>query len=401
MRYALLILFLVAAEVRAQGSNVSKSPIPGDQVTPEYENSREGRIPGDNVVPNIDLSKAKGLQEMLNKANREFAEYADRTNGIPPSSGATIPEHPQPQGIEVIPPQEKSIPSGIKINQTKRHFPRETANPQIPPSDPTSTLGGGDTKVFAENIRFRNALSGVETVTLPSNSVASATIEAGVKVRLGTEMRMPVRVDYAFLGPNKTVVEMTGCNAWISVIPDPSTSRICGDKGTLSCRSPTGQTFNLDFKLQIIDQKDNYVCLDSVTVLNGKGMAALAEFGQGAATAFGQAMAAAQVSTQVQSSPEGNVGVTGANVSGDQTKYIAGQTVAGASGKFLNWYADFQISRQPSQEVESGRKIYIAIDGEIQVPKIFFDGEPESTDSRKLNTSDSLMKQVAEGKKGG
>ncbi len=390
-----LAILAILIPMPAFAEDVSRAPVKGDQVTPTYQHG-DGRLPGDNVVPNIDLGKNSQVQDILRKAEAEYREMAEKINAgtVPPPIGASVSEHPAPQGIEVTPSEETQ---GKTVTVTKRKNPARSNSVKEPAvvaprieAQPRFSFTG-EAKVFSENLPLKS-LATQDTVTLPSNSAAMATLEAGVKVRLGSEMRMPVRLDYAFLGPNNAVVEMTGCNAWISVSPDPSTSRICGDKGTISCRANNGQTFNLDFRLQIVDQADNYTCMDAQIVLNGKGEAALAGFGEGAVNAFGTAMAAAQVSTQVQTSPEGNVGVTGANVTGDKNKYIAGQTLAGASANWLNWYVEFQKSRQPSLDAPSGKKIYLTIDGEVPIPRIFFQ-ESTDPDARKLNTNISLMKK--------
>lgn len=345
---------------------ISRRAVSGDQVTPNY-GEEERRIPGDNVIPHISMDNAAGLQDVLNSAKKEYAKIIDRI--ILRDQESTVEQHPQPNGVKVEKPSGTTAPRRRTIRRSRQ--PRNEA------------------KIFEENLRYRSALSGVPTISLPSHSSAVATVNYGLKVINGEQRRLAVTLNYAFLGPNKTVVELTGCGAYITVSSIQSTARLCGEVGDLTCKTKDGQTFTIPFKAHIVDSEDNFECAAGVNVHNGKLTAGALAFLVDGTAQFGKAMAAAQVTTQVQTNNEGSTGVTGSNVTGNKNKYIAGQTISGATGRFLNWHLDFYQSLQPTTEVGGGKKIFLYTDGDAEIPKIFFVSKKEK-DRSKVNTTGSL-----------
>lgn len=370
---------------------ILSSPLFGDKVVPEYEETAEqDLLPGDNVLPHLDMRKDPLLQTVLSKADKKLVEMLQEHNAKTEPAGTTVETHPEPD--RVVPDTSASSPASSGRRSVNRGKVQASPPVNTSPAQPPSPFAGRNAKVFHRNLTFATRLKRVPTVIIPSNSVALATVVAGVKVRNSRKVRLPIRLDYAFLGPNKAVVEMTGCEAYVNVASDINVSRLYGEIGNLSCMAPDGQTLNIPFQAHLVDAEDNYMGVEGTTVLNGKVEAGLMAFLSDATSAFGKAMAAAQVTTQVQTTQDGP-GISGSNVTGDKNKYIAGQTISGATGRFLNWWVDFYQGLQPSVELESGRKIFFLTDGEHEVPKVFFGqavSDPES-DFKRVNTSKSLM----------
>lgn len=358
--YALIMT--IAGPVVAE--SISRKAVTGDQVTPNY-GEEERRIPGDNVIPHITIDNAAGLQDVLNDAKKEYAKIVDRIIKQDPES--SVEQHPQPKGI--------------KVRTSKPIYSRRR---RITPKPPRN-----DAKIFEENLKYRSSLVGIPTITLPSHSSAPATINYGVKAINGDNRRLAVTLNYSFLGPNNTVVELTGCGAYVTVTSVQSTARLCGEVADLTCRTEEGQVFTIPFKAHLVDAEDNFECVKGVIVHNGKLTAGALAFLSDGTDAFGKAMAAAQVTTQVQTNDDGARGVTGSNVTGNKNKYIAGQTISGATGRFLNWHLDFYQSLQPTTEVGGGQKVFLYTDGDTEIPKIFFVSKKE-TDKSKVNTKGSL-----------
>lgn len=370
---------------------ILSSPLFGDKVVPEYEeNAQQDLLPGDNVLPHLDMRQDPLLQTVLSKADKKLVEMLQEHNAKTEPAGTTVETHPEPD--RVVPDTSASSPASSGSGRRSVNRGRVQAPPpvNINPAQPPSPFAGRNAQVFHRNLTFATRLKRVPTVNIPSNSVALATVVAGVKVRNSRKMRMPIRLDYAFLGPNKAVVEMTGCEAFVNVASDIHVSRIYGEIGNLSCKAPDGETMNIPFQAHLIDNQDNFVGVEGTTVLNGKMEAGLMAFLSDATSAFGKAMAAAQVTTQVQTTQDGP-GISGSNVTGDKNKYIAGQTISGATGRFLNWWVDFYQGLQPTVEVASGRKIFFMTDGEHEVPKVFFGKTVSDSAIKRVNTSKSLM----------
>ena len=361
MMVIFIYLIFIGSELFA---DISLNPVVGDQIMPNYGEEKK-RIPGDNVVPHISFDHA-GLQEVLKNASRHYSKIVDNIIEEEDSS-STVTDHPKPNGIKV-----------------KEIFRKEPTRRPVLRKEKTQ---GNDVKVFTENLKYRSKLAGLPTISLPSHSSALATINYGLKVSGDEKRRLALSLNYAFLGPNKAVVEMTGCGAFITVNSVTSTARLCGEVGDLTCRAPNGETFTIPFRAHVVDTEDNYECVKGKNILNGKLTAGMLAFLTDGTEQFGKAMAAAQVTTQVQTNNDNSVGVSGANVSGDKNKYIAGQSIAGATGRFLNWHLDFYQSMQPTTEVGGGHQVYLYTDGDAKIPKIFF-----VTDKKiKVNTSESLV----------
>ena len=369
VKQCLLIWLGLIGAKRLAATELSGNPIEGDRVVPEYQRARSReRLPGDRVLPHLDLSQEANIHKLLEPLEQRFASQLE---GV--KLADVVEEHPKPSPIVPKKPAAPKLRAKATAPQPPPFFARE------------------NTKVFHENAGYAQQLSGLEVLSLPSNSAALATVVAGLKVRPGASMRLPVTLNYAFLGPNEAVVEMSGCEAYISVESDVNVSRLYGELGSLSCRAPTGQTFNIAFKAHIVDEQDNFVGVEGRTVLNGKLSAGLLAFLQDGTSAFGKAMAAAQVTTQVQTSSEGKQGVSGSNVKGNKDQYIAGQTIAGATGRFLNWWVDYYQAMQPTVEVASGRKLFLLSDGEFEIPKVFFGDVVEPQKLSRVNTRATLI----------
>lgn len=365
MKFLTITLFLFSVNGFTQAP--SGNSIYSDQVTPKLTTEEDKIIPEDRVLPNISL-KDHFLRKSIEASKK-------------------ILENPQKEAHKEAPVAEKPLPSIA-----------EESTPAPPGLDEVHVVSSSiqkepsyedqnDIRIFKSNLRYIKNNDAPKTITLPSGSSALATLLSGIE--LASEVKsIDVRLDYAFLGPNKTVVELTGCIAWVKLSADYSTERLFGSAYSISCRSPDGKTFDLPIVAHIKDERDEYLGIKGKLLANGKLAAAALSFLRDGTTAFGEAMAKSQTNTEVVGGGLSGTTATGTNVSGSKDSYIIGQTAAGASGKFLNWWVDYYTKLSPTIAVSPGTKIYLSVEGEIQIPEVFFTANNSSI--HRINTNDSI-----------
>jgi hypothetical protein len=360
MRY----LIFIALIVKANASDLPSSDvISGDQVISTFNTeSSNKQIPEDQVLGNIQQRniekkldemgiKDPGLRKNILKSNNFL-----KNMGVRPDSSQAKEDK-----IKV----SASAPKRNKQKIIKRKIKRvKKSSIQIYPMAPEI--------VQAE----------AETITLPSASLAPATLMAGIEVA-AEKRQVDVKLDYAFVGPNGSVVDLSNCHTWVDVYGNYNTERIYGETSSISCRAPNGKTFEIAIQGQLRDEKDEYIGVKAELLMRGKAKAMGMEFLQGAIKGYGEATAAAQVTTEVVSGTVNTNPTSGQNITGNQDKYITGQAVASAAGNFLDWYIDFYKSLAPTLATPPGKKVYLSIKGEIQIPKVFFK-------DAKLNTNSTL-----------
>lgn len=358
----IIILFLVVFSSYSEAQNLpSENLINSDQVTPNLGGDGSKEIPEDRVLPNMNISDISLLDKI--KESRSILDNATKNIILPtrPSKGDKT-SAPQLADVEII-KDELQPPIIDEVS---------TINSAIEQKSFEDTAGG--VRIFTKNLRYSQDSLSPKTITLPSGSSALATLLGGLEVS-SNEVKIDVRIDYAFLGPNKTVVELNGCIAWVRFRADFSTERLYGSAYSISCKAPNGKTFELPIVGHIKDEEDEYIGAKGKLIPNGKLAASVLGFLQDGASAYGDALAKAQTTTTV--TPGSGLGspATGENVTQDRAAYISGQTIAGASGKFLNWWVDHYTQLAPTIAVAPGKKIFISIEGEVQIPELFFEDE--------------------------
>jgi hypothetical protein len=109
-----------------------------------------------------------------------------------------------------------------------------------------------------------------------------------------------------------------------------------------------------------------------------------------ATTEFGKAMAAAQIRTDVVGGGENYAPKSAENVTGNKAEYIVGKSSQAAIANFMNWWVDFYTNLSPTIAIGPGAKIFIAIEEEVQIPKMFFESSLDKNEldkeQKRLNT---------------
>lgn len=332
---------------------------PGPAANPGSEKSK--LLPGDPTISTYEITDPE-VRKLVEKAQATMSQA---------QSMETAPSTAQePAAVKV--PEPTGVPSVALPDPEVKRLPRRARSVSLK-SD--AGVGFSDmpsgVRVFSQGVMAAKMGPG-GSYTLPSTSIALATTLYGVEATGSEERFIPAELNYAWLGPNGAVVEMKNCRLWIRVRGDYSTERVYGKAETLSCRAPGGETFDMPVEAFMVDQEQEYLGAHGELVAHGKALATAMTFLSDGVKAFGSAMAAAQVTTEVATSGGLGEPVKGTNVGGDKTKYIAGQSLSGSSAKFLDWWIDYYQGLSPTIAIGPGKKIYLALKRTVQVPKIFF-----------------------------
>jgi hypothetical protein len=231
------------------------------------------------------------------------------------------------------------------------------------------------TVIFHRNIKYANAFVTNDYVSLPSGSSALVTLKAGLELSdSDVDQIIDARIDYAFLGPNGSVVELNGCTMWLVLNSRKLTERLVGRPTDISCRMPTsGRTFNIVVHTGvIIDSKDEYLGVRGKLLKRGAVQEFLVEFLQKSVAGFGSAIAASQITSTAVSGENSGVFST-QNVTGSKSKYATGTAMNEvAQSKFLNWWVNYYQDLSPTIAVKPGTKMFVTIKDELKIPKQFF-----------------------------
>lgn len=387
------IIFTFASHSLAQNLPQGTA-LPGDTLIPLGKSSGRGNahntLPGDQTIPSTQAYEigdhelraaiAKSRQA-LDEARQKVMEK-DQTTSLPVAESAAVDgstianEDFAPPAIE--PPPSPEPPAKPRSPASANNVAAKTLPAYSDHSD--------GVRVFNRAVQSAVGV-GKDTYTLPSTSVALATTLYGIEATGSIDRTVPAELNYAWLGPNGSVVEMKNCRLWILVRGDYSTERVYGTSQSMTCRTPSGETFDIPIEAHMIDQSEEYLGARGTLVARGKALASAMSFLSDGVKAFGTAMAAAQVATEVSSGGFGE-SVKGSNVGGDKTQYIVGQSLAGSSAKFLDWWIGYYQSLSPTIAIGPGKKIYLAIQRTVQVPKIFF-GSPVTATSLAALTAEA------------
>lgn len=370
----ILILLACMHSLNAKSELPSSQAINSDQVITDFKEKKK-YIPEDQVISDFEVNDPE-VNKMLREAKKAFEDLAKPKKEMIPEERVKV-ELPQLPEIKVdIVKKTQSSVKKRKIRKKKRKTTHVDLNNGV--------------RIFKRHNKVKKRVKGVEVVSLPSGSTALATVMYGAEVAKEKRPVM-VRLDWAFLGPNKAVVELKGCVMWMNVSGNYNTERIYGTANQVSCRAPNGKTFEVKVLAHMIDKKDEYLGVKSKLLTRGKIAAAAMSFLAGGTKAFGEAMAAAQTTNNVSSTGAQIPPVETNNITGNQEKYIIGKTAGQAAGRFLDWFVDYYTSLSPTLAMPPGTKVFLTTQGEIKIPKVFFKEKLEKGEvARKMNTEISI-----------
>lgn len=360
-----LALFLVALFVYPKlviAELPSGTYVPGDIVVPENKDPQEAdKLPGDRVFSG--LSNPRGVS-VRNVTKLKPVEAKEIQLKRPQVRDADLESARILKKIKQAQQEKKTAKKPAKKQARRRYRPRKVSKMVLKKNS--------GIQVYRQNMkRAASMRKQADMISLPSASIVIGTSLFGVEAVPTVDRPVLVELNYVWLGPNMAVVEMTNCRTWLDVRGDYTTQRVMGLAKEITCRAPSGTVFDIPIHAYIIDEGEEYLGAKGVVVARGKAISSALTFLQDGVSAFGKAMGAAQVTTSVTSA-ETSGSATRTNITGNQYKYMAGESISGSTAKFLNWWIKYYQSLQPTVAIGPGKKIYLAIRGSVNIPRVFF-----------------------------
>lgn len=349
-RSLVLAALFFATQLLAFDTKSSISPSQGDKNTAPITEESDSEIPGDRVLP----PKAENhIDEIIRKA-REALEVEQKkiTNE---TDFAALEEK---KDIQNIAPQK--VP--------KKRFVRKVIHDEPKVIEPFTYLGlSGETiSVFSSNLRTKKE----ETITVPSGSHAFGRAKFGEEVTAKGEREIVAQLDYAFLGPNESIVEMTGCVVWFTVNSDFHSQKVRGQAKDLTCVSPSGRVFTVAVEGVLVGAAKEYGGTESSLIMRGPAKAAALKFLGDITSAYGNALSTMETTTRAIRAGEDRDS-TVSNVTGDKSKFVGGKVLE-ANGEFLKYISSFFQAMEPTLALAPGTKIHFVNRYNVEIPKEFF-----------------------------
>lgn len=203
-------------------------------------------------------------------------------------------------------------------------------------------------------------------VKIPAGSFVKAKLLTGVEAPEGKALPVLLQADYAFVGPNKSRVDLAGCFLIAKSSGNLSIERVEMQATKISCVSKSGRMFEKGLNGFVADAKDNsFAVLGRVNSKQDRvaSMAFLSSIVEG----VGKAIQQAQTTNQTNA-----LGGNSSMITGDQGKYIAAGGVGSAASMVTNWYLKHAQNLLPTINVGSGQDVWIVIQDSVDLPNWYF-----------------------------
>lgn len=225
----------------------------------------------------------------------------------------------------------------------------------------------------------------LETITLPSGSFVKAKNITGVEAPEGKALPVLMQLDYAFIGPNRSKIDLSGCFMIAKSMGNLSIERAEIQATKLSCVSRSGRSFELEINGFVADNKDNsFGMIGEVSSKqdNAAAMAFLSSIVEGVGGAISQA--------QMTQTTNG-MGGSSAVLTGDQGKFLAASGANNAASTVTQWYLKHAQNLLPTINIGSGMDAWIVMQDSVDLPNWYFK-KPLTT----INQNFSFLSRFAE-----
>jgi hypothetical protein len=203
-------------------------------------------------------------------------------------------------------------------------------------------------------------------VKLPSGSFVKAKLLTGIEAPEGKALPVLMQADYAFVGPNKSRVDLSGCFIIAKSTGNMSIERVEMQATKISCVSKSGRSFERKLSGYVADGKDNsFAVMGAVNSKQDRvaSMAFLASVVDG----IGKAVSQAQTTTIT-----GSDGSSAMNITGSKGRYIAASGASNAAATVTSWYLKHAEKLLPTINVGSGQEVWLIIQEPVSLPNWYF-----------------------------
>ena len=214
-----------------------------------------------------------------------------------------------------------------------------------------------------------------DSVTLPSGSYVKAKLMTGVAAPEGRTYPVLLQLDFAFVMPNKTKLDLAGCFMIAKSQGDLSTERVQMQATKLSCVSKQGKMFEREVNGFVADDKDNSFAVSGIVHSKQDRVATMA-FLSSIVEGVGKAIQQAQTTQQTNA-----LGGSQSIVTGDQASYMAAGGASQAAGMVTQWYLKQAQNLLPTINVGSGQDVWIVMHDSVKLPNSYFAKNTHTEDS--------------------
>ena len=331
----------------------------------------------------IYTEKVQALEEKMDELTKKIDELSQ--NGL-----AAVPPSEEAQGAPPAP--EAELPAPV-FNHSMRPYPTTTvaearqplpqapapsmpamasASPQPTLELPRFTKTGPSIISFPVKSKEREPDLGV---SLPAGSFVKAKLLTGIEAPEGKALPVLMQADYAFVGPNKSRVDLSGCFLIAKSTGNLSIERVEMQVSKISCVAKSGKMFERDLSGYIADGKDNSFAVMGEVNSKQDRVAATA-FLSSVVEGISKAIAQAQTTTTMNGAGGSNTTITG-----DQGKYIAAGGASNAASTVTQWYLKHAESLLPTINVGSGQDVWVIVQDSVALPNWYFESHRSSDGS--------------------
>ena len=325
------------------------------------------------------------LMQRLNQMEKTLAQVkeasikAEASQNLPPTNSAQPAASPTPQ--------TQTTPENVKVSASQQQFQTEIVN-----SKTTPRIGGGHLRPdpvgpalisFPVDTKSKDAQN---TVVLPSGSFVRAKLLTGVEAPEGKPLPVLMQADFAFVGPNKTRIDLSGCFLIAKSTGNLSIERVEMQVSKMSCVSKSGKSFEKDISGFVADDKDNSFAVIGTVNSKQDRVAAMA-FLSSVVDGIGKSIQAAQTATTVTEK-----GQASTNVTGDDARYILGGGASNAATMITQWYLKQAQSLLPTINVGSGQDVWLILQEGVELPNWYF--KKSTQNQRSLDHVFSYLSRV-------
>lgn len=223
-----------------------------------------------------------------------------------------------------------------------------------------TVLGSGGPAIISFPVKT-NSKSPSLGVKLPSGSYVKAKLLTGVEAPEGKATPVLLQADYAFIGPNKSKVDLSGCFLIAKSTGNLSIERVEMQTTKISCVSRSGNMFERPLSGFVADNTDNSFAVIGEVNSKQDRVAAMA-FLSSVVAGISSAVAQAQTATVT-----GANGSTSLEINGDQKKFIAANGASSAASTVTQWYLKHAENLLPTINVGSGQDVWIVVQEPVEL----------------------------------
>ena len=315
-----------------------------------HSNNSEGSSP--NLIKSKSYRQSRDLGSQAGdsrwpkgKTNNELGDSAHHSIGV--QSGSHISEN------EKIPFRSNIHPQKISNMKTIDFGSRERLRKERGPS------------IVSFPVQQKKRIHQM-AVKIPSGSFVKAKLLTGIEAPEGKALPVLLQADYAFVGPNKSRIDLTGCFLIAKSSGNLSIERIEMQVTKISCVSKSGRMFDKPVNGFVADAKDNSFAVMGEVNSKQDRVAAMA-FLSSVVEGVSKSLQQLQTTTQTHAT-----GVTSSFISGKQGKYIAAGGIGGAASQVTQWYLSHAQNLLPTIHVDSGRDVWLIMQDTVELPNWYF-----------------------------